>query len=192
MFLLGFLIIGLFIGLLLGGRMRNLRSYRLTSPFLPILALLLQILLFSESIPTARWTLALKAVLHVLSYIMLLVFFALNFKKPGFAIMGLGLLLNFAVISANGGFMPTNREALSKAGFQTSGYASGTLHNNGIAKKTRLEILGDVFSIPQGIPFSNVFSIGDVLIGLGASVAASRAVLGERYHSSIVRLRNSG
>jgi hypothetical protein len=35
-------------------------------------------------------------------------------------------------------------------------------------ERTLLPWLGDVFVLPRPLPFANVFSIGDVLIGLGA------------------------
>jgi hypothetical protein len=35
----------------------------------------------------------------------------------------------------------------------------------------RLAFLGDVFAIPRGWPLANVFSVGDVLIAVGAVVA---------------------
>ncbi len=193
MFLLGFLVIGLLIGILSGGRIRNLQNYKLALPSLPLAALSLQILLFSEPLPTARWPLAVKAALHVSSYLLLLVFLALNLKKPGFAVIGIGLILNFAVITANGGFMPANPKALSMAGFDPADGERRTVRNTRIADKPRLELLGDVFAIPKGIPFSNAFSVGDVLIGLGAALAASKATLVEsqRRGGKIVRFRSS-
>ena len=39
-----------------------------------------------------------------------------------------------------------------------------------------LEPLTDIFAIPHGIPFANVFSVGDVLIGLGVAVALAVAM----------------
>jgi hypothetical protein len=47
---------------------------------------------------------------------------------------------------------------------------------------TRLWFLGDVFAIPAGWPLANVFSVGDVLILLGAAVASFR-VSGTRWSS---------
>ncbi len=38
---------------------------------------------------------------------------------------------------------------------------------------TALPFLGDVFALPRPIPLANVFSVGDVLIGVGARGASS-------------------
>jgi hypothetical protein len=39
-----------------------------------------------------------------------------------------------------------------------------------------LEPLTDVFAIPAGVPLANVFSIGDVLIGVGIAVVIAAAM----------------
>lgn len=180
MFLLGFVFAGLLIGFMGGGKLHNLLRSELRAPLLPLLALSLQIPLFSELLSSSRLPISVKAALHVISYLTLLVFLALNLKRSGFAIMGLGLILNFATIAANGGFMPTNPEALSKAGFETNAGRYNSTHNNKITDKPRLEFLGDNFAIPKKVPLSNVFSIGDVLIGIGAAIAVSKSMLGRR------------
>jgi hypothetical protein len=82
------------------------------------------------------------------------------------AIVALGAISNLAAISANGGFMPASREALTTAGFSDEGE-----HTNSIVlENPALEPLTDIFALPAGLPFANVFSIGDVLIALGIVV----------------------
>ena len=43
--------------------------------------------------------------------------------------------------------------------------------NSAYVANARLWFLGDVFAVPASWPFANVFSIGDVLIAVGAAWA---------------------
>jgi hypothetical protein len=65
--------------------------------------------------------------------------------------------------------MPASREAFARVyGDAVPGAAYFT--NSVLTDdSTRLAFLGDVFWLPPPIPLANVFSIGDVLIGLGAA-----------------------
>ncbi|WP_460388465.1 DUF5317 domain-containing protein [Thermus thalpophilus] len=78
-----------------------------------------------------------------------------------------GLLLNTAVIFANGGHMPVSAEALRRAGLgdftpivKTKGDAVHAL----LDETTRLPFLGDVIPLP---PLRKVVSPGDLFILLG-------------------------
>jgi hypothetical protein len=52
------------------------------------------------------------------------------------------------------------------------GVGQDTVYSNSVVlAHPALEPLTDIFAIPRGIPFANVFSVGDVLIGLGVAVA---------------------
>ena len=57
-----------------------------------------------------------RRVLLVSSYLLLIAFVALNVRRPGIAVIGLGLLLNFAAIVANEGLMPITPEAVMRTG----------------------------------------------------------------------------
>ena len=71
-------------------------------------------------------------------------------------------LSNLAAIAANGGSMPASAAALVAAGLETEDHA-----NSVVLPDPALAPLTDIFAIPAGIPFANVFSVGDVLIGAG-------------------------
>jgi hypothetical protein len=97
-------------------------------------------------------------------------------------IFGLGLILNFLVIAANGGYMPVLPDNLIRAGLthraellQAKGYLSNSTVLTG---ETRLPFLADVFFAPSWLPFSNVFSIGDVFIGIGAFILVLQTMQG--------------
>ena len=80
------------------------------------------------------------------------------------ALTALGAVLNLLAITANGGVMPASPAALAAAGLPADepGFQSSTAVDD-----PRLAFLGDVFAIPASWPLSNVFSVGDVLIGVG-------------------------
>ncbi|MGH2757046.1 MAG: DUF5317 family protein, partial [Actinomycetota bacterium] len=81
-------------------------------------------------------------------------------------LIGLGALSNFAAIVANGGVMPASAAAQSAAGIAQE---KGAFVNSGVVEDPKLLFLGDVFAIPESWPvLNNVFSVGDVLIALGA------------------------
>ncbi len=53
-----------------------------------------------------------KRLLFEISYVVLIFFAIVNLPRPGFLIIGVGLLLNFLPIVANGGLMPVTAESL--------------------------------------------------------------------------------
>jgi hypothetical protein len=63
--------------------------------------------------------------------------------------------------------MPASAAALHRAGIieTTDHFANSTPVGH-----AHLQILGDVLAIPKGWPLANVFSIGDIVIVIGAVV----------------------
>jgi hypothetical protein len=89
-----------------------------------------------------------------------------NIRLPGMPLIALGALSNMAAILANGGFMPATPEAMASLG-----KAQPTIYSNSaVLTAPNLELLIDRFALPHGLPFANVFSIGDLLLAMGIFV----------------------
>lgn len=145
---------------LTGGNLKWLINRPLRLKWLVLSALFIQIIIFS-GMPALNYIPSLYiGIIHVISYLLLLTFIALNVKVAGIAILGLGTLSNAIAIIANGGFMPSPL------------IAAGSISKNviGISSESRLLFLSDILSSPDWLPLPSAFSIGDVLIVTGMFV----------------------
>jgi MFS family permease len=104
---------------------------------------------------------------HMASYGFAALFLWANRRVPGLLIIALGGILNFLAIAANGGVMPASRSALATAGLEDQ---PGQFASSVPVGDAKLQFLGDIFAVPASWPVSNVFSVGDVCIVLGAFV----------------------
>ncbi len=148
---------------LLGGRLSRLGEIRLQQWWWIVASLITQFVLIGLLSKILDGVVA--ASLHIASFGMAFVFVWKNRHIVGMGIMVLGGILNAAAVSANGGVMPARLEALGTAGIISD---SPKFENSAPVDDARLAFLGDVFAIPEGIPFANVFSIGDLLLVFGA------------------------
>jgi len=117
-----------------------------------------------------------KRLLFELSYVILIFFAIVNLPRPGFVIIGVGLLLNFLPIVANGGLMPVTAENLARIGQldRIEGRAEGDAiprTKNVLKSKENAHfyVLSDrlVFDNPLYVP---ILSIGDLVLGAGLVV----------------------
>ena len=163
---------GIFIGLALGGSLRNLAETRLRWWPLALAGLPLQLIpVPSRPGQADHWA---AAGLLIASYVLLLMFVARNIHIPGLQLVAMGFALNLLVIGANGG-MPVKDAALRHAA--GSGYEEarqlllqkGGLKHHLATSDDVLVPLSDVIGI--GGPVANVFSPGDLLAYAGAAWA---------------------
>lgn len=158
---------GLLAGRLTGGRIDALGMTRIA--WLPVAlgGLVLQGVLFSSPVATRIGDAG--PALYVASTLAVFAALLRNLRLPGFPLLAVGALCNLAAILANGGAMPSSPEAwLALDG--VARVPAGEYTNSVLAgPDTLLPWLGDIFVLPRPIPLANVFSIGDVLIGLGAA-----------------------
>ncbi len=164
MFILYAILIGIVVGLLLGGRLLALGSIEFRWAPLIIVGFLAQIVLFSDAV-AARVGDAGPA-LYVVSTLIVGVAVIRNLRIPGIPLIVIGAVSNMAAILANGGFMPAAPGALASLGKS----APVIYSNSAVVAQPALELLTDRFALPRWVPLANVFSVGDVLIGIGVVV----------------------
>lgn len=177
--------VALVIGLATGGSLANAGGLRIR--LLPVLvaALLIQVAIFTPI--AGRWDIThrIGPYIHIGTLFAVLFVMFRNLHIPGMKIIIVGAALNALVITVNGGFMPSPESALERAGRlervrQEEARQQGesyVLSNSKIADDdTRLPFLGDAIAIPERVPLSNVISIGDILIAIGAITAIVRVM----------------
>jgi Family of unknown function (DUF5317) len=183
--ILGFLLLLALVSVpLASGSLDKLTTVRLRFVRPVVAAFVVQILIvnvFPHGAP------ALHVAAHVATYVVILAAVGANLGLPGIPVLALGGLSNALAIWANGGVMPASDAALRTAGLtpDPEGFT-----NSGMVHEPRLAFLGDIFATPASVPAANVFSVGDVLLVLGAFVflhVASESRLGRRMKA--IRLR---
>ncbi|MEA2621261.1 MAG: hypothetical protein QOH61_171 [Chloroflexota bacterium] len=190
MLLLYFLAAGLILGRLAGGRVAGIGSVEFRWVPLAVGGLLVQVALFAQ--PVAARIGDMGPPLYVASTVAVLCALLRNVRLPGLAVVAVGAVLNLIAIVSNGGFMPSSPEAwaaLNGVGVvPTADYSNSAL----IGPGTLFPFLGDVFYLPRPIPFANVFSIGDVLIGVGVAYLLVRAMQGRASRAAAEPVRSRG
>jgi hypothetical protein len=165
--------IGIAAGLALGGRLALLGEARLRHVPVFVLALIIQVALFSTPLGETTWALAYGPALYVGSLALVMLGLLANRGGVGAYMVLLGACSNLAVIAANGGRMPVLPQALLalKGEGRLQALSSGQYLTNvaPMEPETGLWFLGDIFAMPGFVPFANVFSVGDVVAGLGVA-----------------------
>ena len=167
---------------LAGGRLTRLEDVRLRSIWLAGLAFAIQVVIVAFVSDGDTTTLRIA---HLASYALAGACILRNLHIPFAWMIGLGGLMNVVAIAANGGVMPARLGALQAAGLDVAG--AGEFTNSDAVQGANLAFLGDVFAIPAGWPGANVFSVGDVVIVLGALLAL-HALCGSRLGARLPRL----
>jgi Family of unknown function (DUF5317) len=154
--------IGIAVGFLMGGRLDRLGELRFEWGWLAIAGLAVQVVLFSGLVGGAVGR-GVGEAIYVASTGAVLVAVWRNLGVPGLPLVALGAISNLVAIVANGGIMPTTHAALAAAGLS----AEEGFSNSAVVADPAVAPLTDIFAMPPWLPFANVFSVGDVLIGLG-------------------------
>lgn len=150
---------------LFGGRITALADVHVKAVWLALVGIGMQILIINV-IPDGAG--AMHRAVHLASYGVIAAFVIVNLEIPFLWLIALGGVCNFAAIAANDGVMPASRSALAAAGMQE---APSDFINSAAVPDAHLQFLGDVFATPSWLPVQNVYSIGDVLIVIGALLA---------------------
>lgn len=149
---------------LAGGRLSRLADVKLRAAWLAGAAIAIQVVIVSV-LPGSIG--ALGEPLHMASYLLLGAFAVINRRIAGLPIIALGGLSNFLCITANGGVMPADPDALRAIGRSP---ASDEFINSTALAHPKLAFLGDIIPTPASWPVTNVYSVGDLLILTGAFV----------------------
>ena len=143
--------------------------------WLVLVAFLPQLFAFYLPFTRSHVSNSLAAVCLVSSQIGLLVFCWLNRRSAGIPVLACGLILNLLAISANGGLMPlgidTAARFLPADVFQKLQVGSRFSTSKDILLPTTAVVFpwfADRFVSPAWFQYRFVFSLGDILISLGA------------------------
>ena len=164
MFILYAVLIGLVAGFVLGGRPAGLGALKFRWGWLAVAGFAVQVVLFSG--PVTERIGSLGVPIYVGSTALVLAALLRNLALPGLPVVALGALSNMAAIATNGGYMPADPGALAALGRSPETVYS----NSAVLAHPALQPLTDIFALPHPIPFANVFSVGDVLIGVGVVI----------------------
>lgn len=170
MFILYSVVIGVALGVILGGRSGGLAELQFRWPWAMLLGLAIQVVLFST--PVTDVVGAAGPPIYVGSTALVLFAILMNHRMTGMPIVALGAISNLAAILANGGYMPADPSLLAAHG----SVIPSTYSNSAIVVEPALRPLTDIFALPDWLPFANIFSVGDVLIGLGVCIVIVAAM----------------
>ena len=171
MFVLYAIPLGILAGYVLGGRLDRLGGLRFRWAWLAMLGLLVQVMLFSD--PLAAVVGDAGPAIYVASTASVLVAVLRNVRIPGMAVVALGASSNLVAIVANGGYMPADPAALAAIGGIEPGFS-----NSLVIADPALWPLTDIFALPAWLPLNNVFSVGDILLGIGIGATIVLAMTG--------------
>jgi Family of unknown function (DUF5317) len=172
MFILYAVPVGLLLGLLLGGRLGGLGEIHFRWAGLAVLGFAFQVVLFSQ--PVTERVGDLGPPLYVASTALVFIAVLRNLTIRGMPLIALGAGCNLLAITANGGYMPASPTAAAELGRE----AAEAYSNSAIMASPALAPLTDIIPLPGWLPFTNIVSIGDILIAIGivvVIVAAMRA-----------------
>jgi hypothetical protein len=169
MFILYAIPVGILAGYALGGRLENLAAVRFRLGWVAVLALAIQLVLFSAAADGLPQPFVRGA--YLVSTVLVLGVVIANIRLTGVLLIVVGAACNLAAIAANGGAMPAGAGALAALGFGVGGHTSSIS-----VEQPALEPLTDIFALPAWMPLANIFSVGDVIIGLGVAVAIAAAM----------------
>jgi len=174
------LLLGIVSGLLAGVLRAALRRCPYRLPIvrgfgLVLIAFVPQFLAFYAPVIPELVTMPMAAMALVSSQTLLLGFIWLNKANRAFWLLGVGLAMNLTAILANRGLMPISLETLQQLAPEIPvaawkiGARFGTTKDIILAPdQIRLEWLADRFIAPAWFPQRVAFSLGDVLIAIGA------------------------
>jgi Family of unknown function (DUF5317) len=173
--LLAVVVLSVWLGYLLGGRLHHLEAIRPRWWGLVLLGLAIQFVPLPEG--GAGTDLMIRNAVLALSYSLLIVFGLVNLRMPGMFLVIAGLACNMTVIVVNGG-MPASAQALIDSGQEdVLAYLQdqGADKHHLLTDDDQLTFLADIIAVPE--PIGQAVSVGDIILYAGLTwliVAAMR------------------
>jgi len=162
------LFIALSVAVLRGGRLVNLGDIELRAWWLLFVALSLQI--GTGFLPDESWSDWVGVGMVLVSFLLLMILVGLNRSKPGMWIAGVGVLMNFVVIAANGGMPVLAESAEVASGFSmTAPDVSASFKHVMLDESSKLTFFADVIPLRLA-SVGEVISLGDIFLALGLGV----------------------
>jgi hypothetical protein len=186
-FFLVVLVVALLVVPLTRGSFRRLSQLQFRHLWLLFAALGVQIALEYVDFPKDRME-DLGVAILLGSYVLIFGFCRINRKVKGTTLIGVGIACNVLVIALNLG-MPTTEELRTVNGRDVYVPIEQTVKHRPEDDDTRLTFLGDVMTLP-GSP-NQMFSIGDIIIGIGIVDVCFEASRVPRRRGQPVRGRGS-
>ncbi|PKM54313.1 MAG: hypothetical protein CVV00_08700 [Firmicutes bacterium HGW-Firmicutes-5] len=175
------IIFSILIGWIRKGKLRYLGSIEIKGIYLFFIGGLFQVLLFAMADEQGSGIRRLLYdhfyVLHLLTYVIIMVPIFFNLKWRGLNLMGLGTLLNLIPIAANQGRMPVALPAPYTPNFD--------LGHVLLESGTRFKMLSDIIFIGPPYPMPKIMSVGDLLIMAGVFWLIQSAMMLEKTNSKI-------
>ncbi len=154
---------------------RTLKPIHLKASWLVFAAVVPQILIFQIPAVGGRIPADWAPIVLVASQALLMGFALLNLSTTGMAVLGIGLLANFLAILFNGGWMPISPETVHRILPALPDDYPLVDRRLGLSKdwifaagEVRMPWLADQFVLPGPVLYQFAFSVGDVLIAIGA------------------------
>ncbi|MGE5560201.1 MAG: DUF5317 domain-containing protein [Chloroflexota bacterium] len=180
-------VISLAVALLRGGKFQRLADAKVDKVWLLFAAFVIQFgpgwLERFGVVDVGPWGPA----IHVLSYVPLTVMLLANLRLVGAPVIIAGMVLNVIPIAANGGRMPVSGAAMARIGLAEliPTIAPGMSYDHVIIdSSTRFGFLGDIIPQPWPPNLANVFSIGDLVLGVGLFLIIQQLMGAGRYRTS--------
>ncbi|MCH6268575.1 DUF5317 domain-containing protein [Neobacillus citreus] len=163
------ILLALVVGFIRKGNLRGLAQLKLKWGWIFPLLLIVQIITFVYQ-NDIKLLGKVSESIYMAVYIIGLLFLYLNRHHKGFVIIFIGVFLNFLVMVVNGGRMPVSEEAAAVLdpmyiqALKDGLYAKHVL----LTDSTILGFLGDIIPLGPPYPRTQVISIGDVVMNIGA------------------------
>lgn len=181
MLLLSLIAFSIVVGWIRGGELSKFDNIDLRRIWMLVIAFGIHLFIIIFGASGNEFVLNYTKHLYLLSYILLIVYLFMNITNRHLIIVLIGVILNLIPFVFNDGKMPISIDALKLAGFSE---IANLVESNKLALYTKLTentdygILSKIIVFGKPLPFSQVLTIGDILIGLGIFVFIQSVMLG--------------